>query len=111
MILQQVASLYKKQGAERHYYISQKLRELGKFVISMRKISKGEVTSFTDCIHPHKFDLLVAAVQSLAGYDTMDSSFKIPTLATKLGNIPQKCAAILQSNAIKTGDDGLLTRA
>ncbi|XP_014679515.1 PREDICTED: uncharacterized protein LOC106819387 [Priapulus caudatus] len=98
LILRYGSTLYTKHGLDKHKYnyISQKMRELGRLLISAKK-SDSSVRSLTDCIDPVKFDLLVKVGKSM--------SASVPSLGIKLGFSLKHCANILKSESIKCQDE------
>ncbi|XP_070538112.1 uncharacterized protein [Ptychodera flava] len=112
LILQFGEKLYKKHGPSGQYqYVTQPMRDLGRFVIKIREVTNDSCSTLTSCIQPQKFDTVVSCVRLLSGYDEVKSSYKVPSLATKLGNTLRKCAIICKGNAIKQEDEALEERA
>lgn len=69
LILQLSQSLYNKHGSDptKSEYIRQKVREMGRLLISLRK--KYAIFSFEDAVKPNNFYKVVEAVKDVAGYD------------------------------------------
>ncbi len=85
-------------------YISTKLRELGKFVKEMRALDPS-VKNLSNALGPSSWNTVLKAVRETAGYDQDSQSFKIPSLAIKLGHALKKCAEIKESRALVQQDD------
>ena len=99
--------LYEKYGHEIHNrsYIANKLRELGRLILSIRKITSTK-TDLESCIEPVNWELLLQGVREVAGYDEKNHSYKTPSLPLKLGASLMKCAKLLQSTGlIETNDE------
>lgn len=69
-----------KVGKEQHnrHFISQKMRELGRFVLKVQEIEKEEL-SLEDTIYASRFLKNVNAVKYLAGFDEDNQTYRIPT--------------------------------
>jgi hypothetical protein len=80
-------------------HCSEKMRELGRLVIAIRKID-GTVKYLTDCINPSKFLIVLQAVRQLCGWNESTNMYVTPSLAVKLGFSIKKCAMIVKSGAI-----------
>ncbi|XP_030586474.1 uncharacterized protein LOC115781159 isoform X6 [Archocentrus centrarchus] len=86
LLLQFGQHLYDLNGSRknRHDYIRQRLRELGRLLLTTRKntaIQKAE-----ELIYPANFNHLISAVKELAGYNPEGNTFQKPSLALKIGN-------------------------
>ena len=81
-------------------YISQKLRQLGRFLITVRSLD-STVHQLSDCIAPSKFEVVVQAVRIVSGFDDKTHLYKVPSLPLKLGHSFHDCANILKADAIK----------
>ncbi|XP_046567970.1 uncharacterized protein LOC124276367 [Haliotis rubra] len=103
---------YEKVGGQQHnwQYISQKMKELGRFLISVCE-ANNDVKSLTQCFSPHMFDAVIAAVKNVAGYESKGHTFATPSLALKLGYSLQKCCSILRNSAIRNEDEDLKKKA
>lgn len=64
LILEFGTSLLMKVGGEKHEYISQRLRQLARLVLALRKL--GEGTNLSDFLIPERFDLVVKAVMNIS---------------------------------------------
>lgn len=105
LILQLSQSLYNKHGSDptKSEYIRQKVREMGRLLISLRK--KYTIFSFEDAVKPNNFYKVVEAVKDVAGYDEKSHSYKTPSLALKLGHSLKKIGDIILCRAIAAEDD------
>lgn len=80
---------------ERDNYLRNKLREMARFMLEVRKLNRN-ITKLSDVIDPHYFPIVVDATLNLAGFNRKTNEFSTPTLAKKVGESIQKCAAILK---------------
>jgi preprotein translocase subunit Sss1 len=101
----------KKHGynKERFAQIRNKVRELARLLIALRKLSKDENSKLENYLTPESFSLVIIATKQAAGYDEEKFLFQTPSLATKLGNFLKTCAHILEAQAVETKDEVLLT--
>lgn len=86
LLLQFGQHLFDLNGSRknRHDYIRQRLRELGRLLLVAKKntpIQKAE-----ELIYPVNFNHVISAVKELAGYNTENNTFRTPSLALKIGN-------------------------
>ncbi|XP_077121903.1 uncharacterized protein LOC143784261 isoform X2 [Ranitomeya variabilis] len=102
-IVQMGQHLYNRIGSEvdKHEYIRQKLREVGRLVLEARKCSP--LFKLVDFIVPSNFMHAINSVRVLAGYDEETNTFKIPSLALKLGHSLVKISSILECQAMVEG--------
>ncbi len=105
IIIQFGEKLYKKHGHKKHLhgYISQKMRELARFLIAARQLDL-EVSCLQDCLIPAKFPLCPEASKMAAGFNEETHTFKTPSLGLKLGHSLKTCAKILRNRAIVNGE-------
>ena len=117
--------LYEKYGHEIHNrsYIANKLRVLGRLILSIRKITSTK-TDLESCVEPVNWELLLQGlekslvmmtrttvirllqgVREVAGYDEKNHSYKTPSLPLKLGASLMKCAKLLQSTGLIESND------
>ncbi|XP_026198993.1 uncharacterized protein LOC113150625 isoform X2 [Anabas testudineus] len=94
----------KKQG-----YIKQNLRHLGRLVLEAAKTTP--LKNLEEFFYLSSFRHVVSAVNVLAGYDSESKTYRIPSLALKLGYHLQKACSIVKDNAVKRGDDSLAKSA
>ncbi|XP_063226925.1 uncharacterized protein LOC134533339 isoform X1 [Bacillus rossius redtenbacheri] len=92
-------SLLEKLGHEErhHRMISNRCRELGRFMLEVKKIDSG-VKTLTELITPSKYQTVKKGVQNVAGFDFETNTFKTPSLALKLGQSLKKCACVLKGS-------------
>lgn len=103
-------SLLDKVGRQRSQYISQRLRQLGRLLITLRSL-KGEIEgpSLADFLKPELFDLVVSGVMKLAQKTegSNGSEYGVPSLSLKLGHSLKKCILILRGMALRQRDSSL----
>lgn len=107
LIIQLAKKEYMKLGhdPEQQGYIRTKLREIARLLIEVRVISGEPNGKLSDFIHPAKYQDVVSAARTVAGFDYNNHLYKVPSLALKLGHTIKKCALILKGNALQSGDD------
>lgn len=88
----------RKPHEKRNDYIRQKMREMARLLITARAITPLKSTE--DLVMPSNFPHVIQAVRAVAGYELESNSYKIPSLALKLGHSLAKVAGIVQCNAI-----------
>lgn len=88
----------RKPNERRNDYIRQKMREMARLLITARAITPLKSTE--DLVMPSNFPHLIQAVRAVAGYEFETNSYKIPSLALKLGHSLSKVAGIVQCSAI-----------
>lgn len=81
-------------------YIRNSLREITRFLIEIKK-QKKNISCLRDVFNGSNFDTAVEAAKIVGGFDPETNSFRIPSLAKKIGEHLQKCAAICIKNGIK----------
>ena len=91
-------------------YISNKLRELARLILSIRKIT-GTKVNLEYCITPCNREELLEGVRDIAGYDASIHKYAIPSLALKLGGSLFKCAKLLQATALIKSNDEKIKKA
>ncbi|XP_059198023.1 uncharacterized protein LOC131978403 isoform X2 [Centropristis striata] len=91
--------LYAKHGHDKnkHEYIRQKMREIGRLIRHSRKA--GRLKQIEDFYVPSNFNFVVEAVKDVAGFDEDKNIYKTPSLALKLGHSLKKIADILECEA------------
>ena len=91
------------------YYISNKLRELGRLLLAMR--SFPSINSFVDIINPKFFPDVIACVSKLCGWDEQTKTIDTPSLGIKLGQLLTKVAYLIKGEAIISEDENTRTKA
>jgi hypothetical protein len=95
------AKLIAKKGMTKKLYIRDKIREVARFLIEMRKQDALSHATLTQCITPQCFRRCVQAVKSLAGFSDVSTSYSRPSLALKIGHALQKLAKLVKRNSIE----------
>ncbi|KAM7017585.1 uncharacterized protein LKV04_003020 isoform 2-T2 [Tautogolabrus adspersus] len=105
ILLQFGEFLFSKHGSneKKHEYIRQHLRQVARLVLEAQKISS--LKKLEDFFTPSNFPHVISAVKVLAGYDPEKKTYKVPSLAVKLGYNLQKACSIVEGNAVKCGDE------
>lgn len=80
----------------KHDYIRQKLREMGRLLLALREKS---IFTFEDAIKPKNFSQVAEAVKDIAGFDQRTQSYKIPGLASKIGHSLKAIGTIVLAEA------------
>ncbi|XP_041914388.1 uncharacterized protein LOC121679609 isoform X3 [Alosa sapidissima] len=93
----------------KHEYIRQKMREVGRLLLAGTQ--ESPMKTMEDFILPSNFPHVVNAVKDVAGFDSNSNSFKIPSLALKLGHSLQKIASIIECNAMISGKKKIVENA
>ena len=94
LIMKFGSRLHFKHGHLKHRfaYIKERIRQLGRFLLQMRRTSA--VTCLSDCLDPQQFQSVVSAVRSVCGFDEEKHIYKTPSLALKLGHSLKECTRI-----------------
>ncbi|XP_051980871.1 uncharacterized protein LOC127642308 [Xyrauchen texanus] len=103
-IMQLGEHMFNRMGSDvnKHDYIRQKMREVGRLLLEARKITR--LRSMVDFIIPANFKQVISAVKVVSGYDEEKNCYRIPSLALKLGHSLNKICSIVESNAMMYGD-------
>ncbi|XP_051949039.1 uncharacterized protein LOC127620015 isoform X3 [Xyrauchen texanus] len=106
-LLEFAQSLYTRHGHDKtkHEYMRQKLRELGRFLLTLR--NKIPSATLEDAIKPANFMNVIKAVKETAGFHTDQHSFQRPSLALKIGHSLLKISEILHCHALIAEDTEL----
>ena len=96
---------------EQHNTIRQTLRRMGKLVNQLQLQSKCRNLTMKDYIDPTKFQDVVKAAKTVAGFDEKTHKYQIPSLALKLGHTVKRCAKILEGNSLENGNVSVVTMA
>ncbi|KAL0152203.1 hypothetical protein M9458_051926 [Cirrhinus mrigala] len=85
-------------------YVSQKMRELGRFVIAAKSL-KPNVKNLTDILIPPMFKLAVDAAKKASGYTNSKYRYDRPSLGVKLGHSLKTVGDILIGNYVKAENE------
>ncbi|KAL4704231.1 hypothetical protein ACJJTC_016249 [Scirpophaga incertulas] len=101
LILKLGSKLMTKHDQDQHLsgYISQKMRELARFLIEIRKICPA-IQNLTECINPIYFPKVIEAVKAVTSYNSKTGKYGIPSLALKIGHSLKKCANIIITESL-----------
>ncbi|XP_077139179.1 uncharacterized protein LOC143804702 [Ranitomeya variabilis] len=112
-IMQLGQQFYNKIGSDldKHEYIRQKLREVGRLLLVAKKNTNASLLKVEDFIIPSNFFHVVDAVKEVAGYDNDRHTFKVPSLALKLGHSLTKISSILECRGLMDGINVLVDNA
>lgn len=92
---------------DRHPYIRNKLREIGRLVLALRQTCGMENGRLSDFLKPELFTSVVEATREVAEYASASSDYNKPSLAKKLGHTLRRCVLLLQATAIEHQDTQL----
>ncbi|XP_073667579.1 uncharacterized protein [Paramisgurnus dabryanus] len=104
-ILQLAQSFFNKHGQDpsKHDYIRQKLREVGRLLLVLRK--QFSLHTIEDAVKPANFEMIIQAVKRVSGYDAAKHTYQTPSLALKLGHSLNKLCDIIHCRALMAEDD------
>ncbi|KAI7806122.1 hypothetical protein IRJ41_000533 [Triplophysa rosa] len=110
-LLQFAQSLYNRHGFNKtkHEYIRQKVRELARFILALRK--KCPSVTLEDAMKPANFMNVIDAVKDTAGFNQDTHSYQTPSLALKIGHSLLKVSEILHCRALIAEDAELTNSA
>ncbi|XP_068694511.1 uncharacterized protein [Montipora foliosa] len=102
--------LIEKHGEKQNNFVSQKMRELARLLLQLRKTSVNADANLSDFIKPQEFDVVVSAVKALSKFQFDDGVHQVatPSLALKIGHSLKKCVNVLRGHALRRKDDSLL---
>ncbi|XP_073726921.1 uncharacterized protein [Misgurnus anguillicaudatus] len=103
-IMQLGEHMFNRMGSDvtKHDYIRQKMREVGRLLLEARRITP--LKTMEDFMIPANFKHVISAVKVVSGFDEEKNSYRIPSLALKLGHSLKKICSIVESNAMMYGD-------
>jgi hypothetical protein len=96
------------KAEHQHQYVSQRLRELGRLLIALRK-EHPDIRNIKNAIKPQNWEALIKGVRNVAGYET--DTVNIPSLPLKIGHSLSKCAHICRAEALIEGNNDNLQEA
>ncbi|KAM9488366.1 uncharacterized protein Hap1MRO34_005317 isoform 1-T1 [Clarias gariepinus] len=99
-------SLYAKHGRikSRHQYISQRMRELGQFMLVAKEMDKT-VRGLEDLCTPSKFNLVVSIAKRLTEFSPRKNEYGKPSKAVKIGFCLKGAVAVLIGQTLMNDDD------
>ncbi|XP_036150106.1 uncharacterized protein LOC118648017 isoform X2 [Monomorium pharaonis] len=86
-----------------HDMIRSRLRLLGRYLIALKTKDKN-ITDFASLYDPKFYDVAIAAVNSVAGFDEYKNVYKVPSVAFNLGTYIKHVGEILINECIKNHD-------
>ncbi|KTG38795.1 hypothetical protein cypCar_00042030 [Cyprinus carpio] len=103
-VMQLGEHMFNRMGSDvtKHDYIRQKIREVGRLLLEARKTTP--MRTMVDFIIPANFKHVITAVKAVSGFDEETNTYRIPSLALKLGHSLSKICSIVESNAMIYGD-------
>lgn len=113
LILKLAEKLYLKHGHDRDQYapVRNTLRETGRLLLELRKITRKTDAGLEDFIGPLHFQVVLDAVHGIAGFDLSNHTMATPSLALKVGHSLKKCAKLIKGAALQSEDEILATKA
>lgn len=104
-------SLYSLHGHDpaKHDYIRQKILDLGRFLLTMRKTSS--IRTLGDAVKPGNFLNVVKVVKAITGFDATQESGEMTSLALRIGQSLFEVSDIIQCQAVLIGDQDLIKSA
>ncbi|XP_076843861.1 uncharacterized protein LOC143488824 isoform X1 [Brachyhypopomus gauderio] len=94
--------LYEKVGHQKaqHNYISQKMRELGRFMLAVKELDQN-IEHLHQVCSESKFNLALESAKVIGGFDQCTNKFKTPVIVLKLGYSLKRATEIaLAENAM-----------
>ena len=97
--------MYAKHGHEKSQrgYMSQRMKELGRLLLEVRKIDPT-VKTLKDLCKPGQFELAVEGAKKVAGYSEDSENFAKPATALKIGYSLKRAAEVLIGQSLMKGD-------
>ena len=107
LILRFGAVLIKKLGKAKALDISQRMRQLGRLLITLLQMDSAK-SGLENFISGECFDTVIQATEELCGVMTMDDgrrAFKIPSFAVRLGHLLVKIGNVKRGCALRSKND------
>lgn len=95
---------------DRHQYIRNKLREIARLVLALRRICGTPDGRLSDFLKPESFSSVVQATREVAEYVAVSADYTTPSVAKKLGHTIRRCALLMKATAIEKRDTDLQER-
>lgn len=105
-IIQLGEKLCNKHGhdSDKYNYVRQKMREMARLVMELRKTTQLPNSSLASFFHPKYYRILVTCSRIVSGFDESSNRYGTPSLALKIGHSLQKCLKIVIGNCIERRD-------
>ncbi|KAL1005187.1 hypothetical protein UPYG_G00055690 [Umbra pygmaea] len=105
-------ALFTERGHElsQHGYISQRLREVGRFMLMVKKLDNS-VKYLQDVCKPCRFELVLKAAKNVSGFKQDVIDYTKTSLVIRLGNSLTKAAECLVKQSVINGDKDTQTEA
>ena len=111
LVLKFGAAILEKLGPKDANYVSQRMRQLARVVLVLRKRVQRNEAVLEEFIDAANFDTIVDAVRELCDFDPESRlDVGIPSLALKLGHSIKKCAQVLKSCALRKKDEATIKK-
>ncbi|KAI4789668.1 hypothetical protein KUCAC02_035105 [Chaenocephalus aceratus] len=107
-ILQLAQSFFNKHGQDptKYDYIRQKLREVGRLLLTLRK--EFSIQTLEEAVRPANFHVVIRAVKRVSGFKEEKHFYQTPSLALKLGHSLRKICDIIHCRALMAEDSELI---
>ncbi|MCJ8736636.1 hypothetical protein PDJAM_G00014750 [Pangasius djambal] len=107
-VLKLAQDFFDKKGnsKERHAFVRQTVRCIGKFLVLLR--NKFAMRNLAEAIKPSSFSLVTEAVKEIAEFNEEKKSFAIPSLARRIGLALRKYCILSARKAFAVGDKKLI---
>ena len=89
---------------DRHGYIRNRLRELARLLIELRKLPGCKSSGLSDFLKPSRFSDVVNATKAIAEYSPSTGKYGIPSLAMKIGHSLMRCCILLKAKSLEEND-------
>lgn len=91
-------------------YIRQRMRQTARLLQCCHNLC-DEIKSMDEVLEPAHFDIVIAAVKQVSGWNERTLSYDVAGLPLKLGHNLKRCAEIKMSEAIKNNDELMKNKA
>lgn len=100
-----IANNYCKNYADQHFddMIRAKIRLMGRFILQARALDPT-ITSMASMISPVKYDVVVEAINFVAGLNPEGTHYRAPTVATTLSTLLKNAANLWKVECLKKRD-------
>ncbi|XP_063067616.1 uncharacterized protein LOC134459242 [Engraulis encrasicolus] len=112
LILKFGDNLFVRHGHDQaqHVYIAQKMREMGRFMLCVKK-HVPSIKTLEDLLHPARFNLIVEGVRQVGKFCNDTNKYQNPSIALKIGYSLKKIGEIALGEALILGDEILKNNA